>query len=129
MNKILYYKYFIVISEESISSKYQNKFFPRRNITSKLKSGQGLSRKGTRKPQNFGPKGYVIDKENRINESNINPTNVLSSITGSVPSRVSSKVASSSFIKGSPNKKTYFSPNWKYTPYQNMNSYQPPVYK
>lgn len=75
---------------------YENKFFPRRNITSKIMHIGG-SRRGNRKHQytKFGPKGYIVDKEN----NDINMARLPDKITGSVPSRVSSKVASTSFIK------------------------------
>ena len=75
----------------------------------------------------FETKGPIIDKENS-NDNNLNLSKLPNNVTGSVPSRLSSKVASSSFIKGSPAKNSYFSPNWKYAPYHNTHAH-PPVYK
>lgn len=108
--------------------KYENKFFPRRNITSKILHIGG-SRRGNRKQfAKFGPKGYIIDKEN--NNQNINITRLPDNVTGSVPSRTSSKIASSSYVKVSPGvKNTYFSPNWQKTPYQQTYAHPAPVYK
>jgi hypothetical protein len=87
---------------------YENKFFPRRNISSKLKYMQ------------IGPKKKTL----------ICPANLPESITGSVPSRTNSKLASYSFMKGTPIiKKTYFSPNLKKkAPYQPTWAH-PPIYK
>ena len=106
---------------------YENKFFPQRNIPLKLKNVQNLSRKVNKRQNHFAAKNNLINKENADN--NINEASFPNSITGSVPSRLSSKMASNSFVKNSPSKNIYFSPNWKYTPYQNRQINVPPVYK
>lgn len=109
--------------------KYENKFFPCRNITSKIMHVQGISRKGNRRQlDKFAPKGYVIEKENKSN--NLLVANLPAHVTGSVPSRISSKVTSTSLVKGTQMAKhTYFSPNWKHPPYQHSHAHQPPIYK
>lgn len=71
---------------------HENKFFPRRNISSKLKYLHGAYRKGDKRIVNkFAPKGYIIEKENNGNHINIAEMPI--SVTGSVPSRTSSKAA------------------------------------
>ncbi len=108
--------------------KYENKFFPRRNISSKLKYVHGFSRKGKRKATGkYLPKGYYMTKENNGNKNNL--AKIPEKITGSVPSRTSTKLASSSYLKATPAvKKTYFSPGWKQTPNHQYRAH-PPIYK
>lgn len=112
------------------SYKYENKFFPKRNISSKLKYIKGFSRKGKKKVTGkCFPQGYVVTKENNMNNININITGFPKHLTGSVPSRTSSKLASSSYPKwATGSKKTYFSPGNKKTPYQQYYAH-PPIYK
>lgn len=118
----------IEISQDNLLSKYQNKFFPKRNIPSKLKNVQVLSRKGVRNQHLIKTKGHIIEKENS-NENSNNNAILMNNITNSVPTGVPIKLASSSLMKATPSKNKYFSPNWKYTPYNNSNTHQAPVYK
>eukprot|EP00344_Euplotes_crassus_P005347 CAMPEP_0197008520 /NCGR_PEP_ID=MMETSP1380-20130617/45640_1 /TAXON_ID=5936 /ORGANISM="Euplotes crassus, Strain CT5" /LENGTH=556 /DNA_ID=CAMNT_0042429155 /DNA_START=772 /DNA_END=2444 /DNA_ORIENTATION=+ len=106
--------------------KYENKFFPRRNISSKLKYVHGFSRQGKRKPvEKYIPKGYLLTKENN-GKSNL--SSFPEKITGSVPPRTSSKLTAKSYLKGTPGlKKSYFSPGWKQKPHQYQG--HPPIYK
>jgi hypothetical protein len=109
---------------------HENKFFPRRNISSKLKYLHGAYRKGNKKiAHKFAPKGYIIEKEN--NGQNIKITEMPIKVAGSVPSRTSSKAAFISYAKVSPSQKhTYFSPNFKPAAYQNhYPQYNMPTYK